>query len=284
MGRRGDFTGRGIRAIGALLVLMLGGGIFVPQLWGVILFWALLLVAGGFSILVLSLVLKRNNSPNGPGILANAPRIFHDPKQRITNESRAAPSVTGCLDANCLTTEAVRNALRRLDWFQFEKVVAAIYRGYGDAVERLGGAHPDGGVDLIVTAKSGKFVVQCKHWCNWTVGVKNIRELLGTLTTSGIPKGVFVTMRGYSDEARDLGVKHGLVLLDEAQLAKLIVGLGPAHGAEVLALLNDHRKFCPKCENEMVLRTAKRGAKAGKQFWGCPNYPRCDGTLEANSD
>ena len=155
--------------------------------------------------------------------------------------------------------DSVLAALRRIDWFQFEKVVAAIYRSYGDTVQRLGGAQPDGGVDLIVSARTGKFVVQCKHWCNWTVGVKNIRELLGTLTTSGIPKGVFVTMRGYSDEARDLGVKHGLVLLDEAQLAELIVGLGPTHGAEVLALLNDPRKFCPKCEREMVLRTAKRG-------------------------
>ncbi len=32
---------------------------------------------------------------------------------------------------------------------------------------------------------------------------------------------------------------------------------------------------CPRCEAEMVLRTAKRGANAGKQFWGCSNYPKC---------
>ena len=61
-----------------------------------------------------------------------------------------------------LTPQSLPGALRRLDWFQFEKLVAAIYRGYGDSVERLGGAHPDGGVDLIVTAKTGRFVVQCK--------------------------------------------------------------------------------------------------------------------------
>ncbi len=33
--------------------------------------------------------------------------------------------------------------------------------------------------------------------------------------------------------------------------------------------------LCPKCGAEMVLRTAKRGANAGNQFWGCSNYPRC---------
>ena len=33
--------------------------------------------------------------------------------------------------------------------------------------------------------------------------------------------------------------------------------------------------ICPKCGEEMVLRTAKTGTQAGKQFYGCPNFPRC---------
>jgi len=32
---------------------------------------------------------------------------------------------------------------------------------------------------------------------------------------------------------------------------------------------------CPKCGAEMILRTAKSGANAGKRFWGCSNYPKC---------
>ncbi len=32
---------------------------------------------------------------------------------------------------------------------------------------------------------------------------------------------------------------------------------------------------CPKCGSPMVLRTAKRGASAGKQFWGCSAFPKC---------
>ena len=35
---------------------------------------------------------------------------------------------------------------------------------------------------------------------------------------------------------------------------------------------------CPTCGSEMVGRTAKRGANAGSQFWGCSQYPRCRGT------
>jgi len=32
---------------------------------------------------------------------------------------------------------------------------------------------------------------------------------------------------------------------------------------------------CPACGSRMVLRTAKRGPAAGKQFWGCSAYPKC---------
>jgi len=34
---------------------------------------------------------------------------------------------------------------------------------------------------------------------------------------------------------------------------------------------------CPQCGKPMVLRTAQKGAKAGKQFWGCSGYPDCKG-------
>lgn len=37
---------------------------------------------------------------------------------------------------------------------------------------------------------------------------------------------------------------------------------------------------CPHCGHSMVLRTAKSGKNAGRQFWGCSAYPNCKGTLE----
>ncbi len=36
---------------------------------------------------------------------------------------------------------------------------------------------------------------------------------------------------------------------------------------------------CPKCGYEMAIRTARKGPRAGSQFWGCQNYPECKGTL-----
>jgi ssDNA-binding Zn-finger/Zn-ribbon topoisomerase 1 len=44
---------------------------------------------------------------------------------------------------------------------------------------------------------------------------------------------------------------------------------------ELERLLEPGRKMCPKCESPMVLRTARKGAKAGQEFWGCSNYPKC---------
>ena len=32
---------------------------------------------------------------------------------------------------------------------------------------------------------------------------------------------------------------------------------------------------CPRCNGNLVLRTATRGANAGDQFYGCSNYPKC---------
>ena len=33
--------------------------------------------------------------------------------------------------------------------------------------------------------------------------------------------------------------------------------------------------LCPKCGVPMVVRTVARGEHQGRQFYGCPNYPRC---------
>ncbi len=37
---------------------------------------------------------------------------------------------------------------------------------------------------------------------------------------------------------------------------------------------------CPQCGKAMVLRTAQKGAKAGKSFWGCSGYPDCRGVID----
>ncbi|MFZ5773857.1 MAG: topoisomerase DNA-binding C4 zinc finger domain-containing protein [Thermodesulfobacteriota bacterium] len=33
--------------------------------------------------------------------------------------------------------------------------------------------------------------------------------------------------------------------------------------------------LCPKCNSIMVKRTARKGSNAGKEFWGCSQFPKC---------
>ena len=123
---------------------------------------------------------------------------------------------------NSITEPPLSEKVRALDWFQFEKLIAAIYETKGYSVKRLGGANPDGGIDLIVENASDRFVVQCKQWKAWKVGVRQVREFLGTLTDSRIPKGIFITLQGYTDDARALADKHNISLLSEESVVKLL--------------------------------------------------------------
>ena len=42
--------------------------------------------------------------------------------------------------------------------------------------------------------------------------------------------------------------------------------------------------ICPVCGGELVLRTARRGANAGKQFYGCSSFPKCRYILNIADD
>jgi hypothetical protein len=46
-------------------------------------------------------------------------------------------------------------------------------------------------------------------------------------------------------------------------------------------LISPVSKLCPACGAAMVLRTARKGANAGNQFWGCSKYPACKKIVKA---
>lgn len=39
---------------------------------------------------------------------------------------------------------------------------------------------------------------------------------------------------------------------------------------------------CPKCGKTMLKRLQKRGQSQGREFWGCTDYPNCNGTRPLN--
>ncbi len=44
---------------------------------------------------------------------------------------------------------------------------------------------------------------------------------------------------------------------------------------EHILKVKNNPETCPWCGGQLVVRTAKRGASAGNQFYGCSNYPKC---------
>jgi hypothetical protein len=177
------------------------------------------------------------------------------------------------------TDKELLDHLHSIDWFQFEKLVELVYQNLGYYVIRRGGANPDGGIDLLIEKDGERTAIQCKQWKTWNVGVRQVREFLGALTHANIPKGIFITLRGYTGDAKKFADEHNIDMLNETDLNELLDSSGARFDPQTLALLHDTRKFCPKCERELVIRTARKGEGAGQQFWGCSAYPKCRFTL-----
>lgn len=174
-----------------------------------------------------------------------------------------------------LDSQTSIDTIRSLSWKDFEFLVSEAYRRKGYAVEERGAGGPDGGVDLVLRKDNQETFVQCKQWRNERVGVSIVRELFGVMAAEGANRGIIVTSGGYTPDALDFAHGNPLELVDGPRLVRLISDvrrntnrqLGQSGGAQ-----------CPQCGSSMVMRTAKQGWKAGKQFWGCNKFPACRGT------
>jgi hypothetical protein len=53
--------------------------------------------------------------------------------------------------------------------------------------------------------------------------------------------------------------------------------LNPKYRKPKEPIKTEPKPYCPKCASVMVLRRPKANQNWAA-FWGCPNYPNCDGT------
>jgi hypothetical protein len=260
--RRRKEAWEGLPQLAGLLLLAV---CFVPGVSKVLLWGA----AAGFILLATFVIFR--------GVTGENPFV-----RRSDGGKSSGLHFHGAADGQAAAPVSLGDRLRGIDWFQFEKLLAAVYRAKRYQVQRMGGARPDGGVDLVIEREGSRTVVQCKHWKSWMVKVRDIREFLGTLTDQKISQGIYVTLKGYTNDAEQFARKHGIVLLDERGLIELLEDLDWRNKAEIYSIFEDTRKICPKCENQMVLRTARAGLYRGGRFWGCSTYPRCDFKLKVS--
>jgi restriction system protein len=202
-------------------------------------------------------------------------------------------------DAQRLDKQRDPDTIRDLSWREFEQLLAEAFRRQGyrvtDTGQTHGTAQPDGGIDLVLHGSDtanfrGTTLVQCKHWKAWQVGVKTARELYGVVASQHADRGVLITSGRFTQPAQDFAQDLPLTLIDGPQLQTLIQSV-QRHPSPALAtphsqpsVIRDQKSetpsvpSCPRCQSPMTQRTAKRGAHAGQQIWGCSTYPKCKGT------
>jgi HJR/Mrr/RecB family endonuclease len=171
--------------------------------------------------------------------------------------------------------------LNSLDWYQFKSLVAALYEQKTYKTKRLvDGAQPQG-IDFVLEMGGIAVGVQCKHWKTWIVGVKTIQEFLEQLKAAGLSNGRFVALKDFSKEASEFASKNQIQLVDGNEILKMMSEINWASNLAVLAVMEDKKKRCPKCESEMFAKTSREGASAGQEFWECRSAPGCNGMLLA---
>jgi restriction system protein len=166
------------------------------------------------------------------------------------------------------------DTIRTLSWKEFEDLLGEAYRRQGFTVFENTGIGADGGIDLTIKKAGETYLVQCKHWKTYKVGVKVVREMLGLVTAHGATGAIVVTSGVFTKEAVDFAAVQGIQLVDGVDLFPLIqsVQSQPMMVAPAPTLTV---RSCPACGSRLVLKLAKRGPTAGNQFWGCTNFPNC---------
>lgn len=193
-----------------------------------------------------------------------------------------------------VTASPSAQSLEGMSWREFEMLVGEAFRLQGYQVQEQGGAQPDGGVDLVLRKGSETWLVQCKQWKAFKVGVDVVRELYGVMAAQGAAGGFVVTSGRFTDDAVAFASGRNVRLVDGPRLFGLLqqaraalsgqqqrahrLATPPPVQAPSTVLQADAAPSCPKCSAPMVRRTARKGANPGAQFWGCSTYPACRGT------
>jgi restriction system protein len=184
------------------------------------------------------------------------------------------------------------DALDGMSWREFEMLVGEGFRLQGYQVVETGGGGADGGLDLVLTRPGKndgeKFLVQCKQWRAFKVGVDVVRELYGVMAARGATGGFVVTSGRFTEDAVRFASGRNVTLVDGPKLHGLLrqARAGVDRSSSLPAATSSTQRSatppqvssCPLCSSPMVKRTAKRGANAGGEFWGCSGYPACRGT------
>ncbi len=169
-------------------------------------------------------------------------------------------------------------SIRELDWKTFEQLAGEAFRRQGYSVTETGQGGADGGIDLVLRKDSEVFLVQCKQWRACKVSVNIVRELYGVMAAKDAAGGFVITSGRFTEDAKAFASGRNIELIDGSRLEQMVASVqNPTQSREPAGAVASSAPACPKCNSTMVKRTARQGANAGGQFWGCSRYPDCKG-------
>lgn len=124
--------------------------------------------------------------------------------------------------------QEVLTQLRSINPASFERFVVRLLAAMGYGVGEVTGRSGDGGIDGVIyedRLELDRIYLQAKRWADAPVGGPDINGFFGALAKHGANRGVFVTTRRFTQDARPaVELPHlRLVLIDGEELARLAV-------------------------------------------------------------
>ena len=158
---------------------------------------------------------------------------------------------------------------------EFEIAVGKLFAnlGFDVVVTKESG---DEGVDVRVEGDGETMVVQCKAQQN-RVSTGIVRELARVRTIQKAHRAACATTSGFADRAQRFAARKDIYLFSPAELAEL--GSSAKQDMDILrgnlVIETDDVPSCPDCGKLMVQHLPHHSLQP---FWGCSDYPRCEGT------
>lgn len=123
------------------------------------------------------------------------------------------------------------DALTRVSWQEFERLIAEHFRQLGYQVEHTGTGdgtnRTDGGIDLKLRRDQETILVQCKHWTAFQVPHNAVHELIGVMHTQGATGAIVISSGEFTPAAVDAAAKFRHIRLIDGRAVRAM--LGPIH-------------------------------------------------------
>ncbi|MDO8456027.1 MAG: restriction endonuclease [Burkholderiaceae bacterium] len=171
----------------------------------------------------------RGQASQAPVIVQKVIQTQHDPwlAPLVSSQTPAPPASIWC--------PAIFAAI---DWQRFEALCDMLFAQAG--FETRSQSHgAEGGVAIWLHSSHAQgpvSIVQCKHWHGKPVGVKDLREFYGVMTSHQLQRGTYVTTSAFTGDALQFAKDNGIIAMNGTKLLALMASRTPEQQQALMAV------------------------------------------------